>query len=363
MNDITAQAFVGMHGGMPSTRFAPNLHTRVELLRAGSLSMPVTINDGDAPRANAWVCSPLSTYADYAQEEAQRCLPRLLAAPVGLICAVAGAAFRRARIDRAVIINNWLLSTNLYPACDVDSLGTMLAVALQRWPDHAIWFRSLNEAHNADWLGALSALGFECIPTRQIYYVTPRALGDKVRADIARDQRLLRRTPLRRLESSDFDERHYARVAELYTQLYIQKYSQLNPQYTESFVRCSHAAGLLELHGFEDDTGTLQAAVGLFRVGSTLSAPLVGYNTTLPLQAGLYRLLMAIALEQGTARGMTLNLSAGAAHFKRMRGGQPAIEYSAVYTRHLAPARRRPIAVLRKLTSTIGIPLMKRFQL
>lgn len=358
-----AAAFLALHRDTPSTWFAANLHTRVESLRAGELLMPLTVNDTDDCRDNAWVCSPLTTYCDYAREEAARALHPLLGAPVGLVCRGFGAAMKHARIERAVTINNWLLSTNLYPACDAASLRSLLSGALQRWPDHAIWFRSLNEVHNADWLAALRALDVELIPSRQIYYVEARVTGAPMRADLRRDLRLLQHTSLQRVGPGDFCDSDYARIATLYTELYIDKHSRLNPQYTEHFMRAWHAAGLLEFHGFRDADGQLQAVVGLFCQGDFVTAPLLGYNRALPARLGLYRLLMALVLEQGTRRGATVNLSAGAAQFKRLRGARPAIEYSAVFTRHLAPSRRHVIAVLQRLTTSIGVPIMKRYQL
>ncbi|MGR5415062.1 hypothetical protein ACPV52_20615, partial [Vibrio astriarenae] len=83
--------------------------------------------------------------------------------------------------------------------------------------------------------------------------------------------------------------------------------------------------------GFRDADGVLRAVVGVFGQGPLLTAPLVGYDTTWPQSAGLYRLLMAHVLRTTMARDAELNLSAGAAHFKRLRGGVPAIEMSAVY--------------------------------
>jgi len=62
-------------------------------------------------------------------------------------------------------------------------------------------------------------------------------------------------------------------------------------------------------------------------------------------------------------RNAVLNLSAGAAHFKRLRGGEPTIEYSAVLSRHLPVATRRTLRALGVLTTRLGIPIMKRFKL
>ena len=72
---------------------------------------------------------------------------------------------------------------------------------------------------------------------------------------------------------------------------------------------------------------------------------------------------MAHVLAFTRERAGTLNLSAGAAHFKRLRGGEPAIEYSAVLCEHLCAPTRRALGLLRILTTRIGIPIMERFQL
>jgi len=325
------------------------------------LVMPATINRGET--GNAWVCSPLTTYCDYAIEELQRYLHPLLSKPLTRICKAYGYALEHAHIDQAVAVNNWMLSTNLYPVLQVNSLGKMIDSVLQRWPDHAVWFRSLNAEHNADWLNALRALGFELIPSRQVYIFDELSLQIGLHANLSRDMRLLRQTPLRKIGPADFRVEDYARIAHLYADLYLNKYSRLNPQYTEQFMRCWHDAGLLEFRGFKDANGVLQATVGLFRQGDIITAPIVGYNTALPRELGLYRLLMASVFEQAALTGATVNLSAGAAQFKRLRGGKPAIEYSAVLTRHLPAYRRAVISLLGSLTKSIGVPVMKRFQL
>jgi hypothetical protein len=72
---------------------------------------------------------------------------------------------------------------------------------------------------------------------------------------------------------------------------------------------------------------------------------------------------MAHVLDTTIERDAELNLSAGAAHFKRLRGGVPAIEYSAVFSHHLPQSTRRALGALRMLTTKLGVPIMKRFEL
>jgi len=357
-----AQRLRAIHQGKNTRPFIANVDAEVVLLEAGSLKLPATVNDG--ARGNAWVCSPLTTYYDYALEEVKRSLHPLLAWPIVLACRFLGGGLRRAGIDRSVAINNWMLSTNLYPDADAAALDRIIATARSRWPDHALWFRSLNNDQQADWIALLRRSGFAMLPSRQVYlFDVPEPDWERRHQGSRRDQRLLRTTSLTSAAGADFDAADFDRAAQLYRQLYIEKYSALNPQYTAQFLHRWHEAGLFELHGFRDQNGQLQAVVGLFRQGDTITAPIVGYNCALPVQLGLYRLLMARVLEQAALQGARVNLSAGAAQFKRLRGGRPALEFSAVLVTHLPWRHRCAIGLLQLLTTVIGVPIMRIFQL
>lgn len=364
-----AGAFLHVHRGQASVPFVANLVTQVDVVEAGGLPLPVTIN-GSEDRAghgeNAWVCSPITTYGRYAAEESERLMPRMVRPLLRGAIGLADAWMRRAQLDRAVAVNNWLVSTNLYPSAAGVDLGALVRTCRERWPDRAIWLRSLNTIQHADWLRAATAAGFDLIPTRQVYlfrHLQRASRTSELRRDLRRDLRLLGSTPLTFVPHDGFTDADFAQAEQLYAQLYLDKYSALNPRYTAAFLRAWHAAGLLECAGFRDAHGVLRAVVGVFGQGPLLTAPIVGYDTTWPQQAGLYRLLMAHVLRLTITRDAELNLSAGAAHFKRLRGGVPAIEMSAVYCRHLPTATRCAIAVLRALTTRIGVPIMQRFQL
>lgn len=356
-----AAAFAAIHRGVDARLFAHNLRTGVDLLDAGGWAMPATVNDAES--GNAWVCSPLTTYCDYAREELARNLPPLLAAPLDLVCRAYGRVLRQARIDRAVALNNWLLSTNIYPALEAVRLAEAVRQARERWPDRALWFRSLNGRLNADWIGALAALGFSLVPSRQVYLFENLAAQIGRHANLKRDLRLLDTTRLARTDGSDFGPSDYARAEALYARLYLDKYSRLNPAYTARFMQAWHAAGLLRFQGFRDDDGQLLAVVGTFAQEGVITAPIVGYDTALPASLGLYRLLMACVFDAALASGDIVNLSAGAAHFKRLRGGVPAIESSAVLAAHMPAPTRRAVAVLSGLATRIGVPIMERFEL
>ncbi|MCH8619719.1 GNAT family N-acetyltransferase [Undibacterium sp. TS12] len=358
--DGACQALYRIHHSAEQGALIRNLQTRLTLLQADELALPVTTNDGEAD--NAWVCSPLTTYWQYAKEELQRYQHLLWYRPLLAIIDIYGRCLRAADIDKTVIINNWMLSTNLYPRLDAAALTDVVDQARCIWPQHAIWFRSLNREQHADWLDALQAIGFQLIPSRQVYlYEDIEAC--KQHQCMRRDLHLLTHTKLQRVADHEIADADYASIASLYQQLYTDKYSRLNPQYTAAFMRAWHRAGLLHFIGFKDGAGQMLAVVGIYQQGNTVTAPIVGYDTSLPKKLGLYRLLMAAVFDYGRQHGKTINLSAGAAHFKRLRGGSPAIEYSAVLARHMPRKTRIVIKLLSWLTTRLGIPVMKRYKL
>jgi hypothetical protein len=356
-----ADTYLRIHRQQPTQPFIPNVQTEVDALDVGGALFPVTINEAEPD--NAWVCSPLTTYARYAVEEVDRLGYPMLTAPLRLMARGIGSWLQHANIDRVVAVNNWLVSTNTYPDLRGIALDKILDAARQRWPTHALWFRSLNSAHHADWLGALSKHGGTLVPSRQIYLFDDVAALSRRHADLKRDLALLGRSERQQRISSDFDDDDFRRIAALYAELYVHKYSALNPRYDWTLLKAWSRSGLLRLKGIRDQHDVLQGAVGMLCFGNLVTSPVVGYNTTLPVKQGLYRMLAAIVMQQAIKDTSLVNLSAGVAHFKRQRGGRPAIEYSAVFTSHLPARTQHAVKALSAVTRHLGVPIMQRYKL
>lgn len=354
-----ARAFASLHEDRPTQPYVANLDAGVHCIDAGPHLLPVTVS---SPReGNAWVVSPATTYGRYAVEESERLAPRWARPPLRAATAWATREMQATGLDRAVSVNNWLLSTNIYPPLEASMVETLRDRCIGRWPTSALWLRSLNRVQHGPWLDALMAAGFQLIPTRQVYLF--QDLRASRRSNLGRDLALMHRTALEPVAHHDFLEADFERSERLYAQLYLEKYSALNPAYTARFLRAWHQAGLLRMQGWRDAAGQLQAVVGIFSQGDVSTAPIVGYDTGLPRSLGLYRLLMAQAFRHAIESRTVLNLSAGAGGFKRLRGGMPAIEYSAVHARHLPARTRKFLWMLHAVTSGFGVPLMKWMKL
>jgi hypothetical protein len=90
---------------------------------------------------------------------------------------------------------------------------------------------------------------------------------------------------------------------------------------------------------------------------------MLGYDTALPQEMGLYRLLMALLLKTAKERSLMLHLSSGAGAFKRSRGGKATLEYTAIYSEHLSPSKRMFVKKLSKLLNRYLPDAFEKYQI
>lgn len=344
-----------------------NVRTHMHLLDTGAHRFPVSVNSGERHAGLSYVVSPLSAYGGYAGSELERLKRPWLAWPLLRFVRASETVLNAARIDRLVQVNNWLLSTNLYPPQWFgEDLRDVTALVAERFPDHAFGFRSLNGFTNAEAIARFRRLGYVAIPSRQVYIFDARA-GRRApcltRHNSKIDGALLGKTRYEVVAGADVADEEFERLERLYNLLYIEKYSALNPQFTAEWLRRGRRDGWLELRALRAPEGRIDGVLGWFANEAVITAPIVGYDTGLPQRAGLYRLLTRLCIEEAVERRIVLNFSSGAAEFKRLRGGEPAIEYSFVYVRHLSKQRRAAWRALQLGLEAIAVPMLRGLKL
>ncbi len=147
--------------------------------------------------------------------------------------------------------------------------------------------------------------------------------------DSRRDLHLMRRTPYEVVRDQERLEPHTVRFAALYRDLYLNKYSHLNPQFNERFFAMMLRERILTCRALEQD-GRIDGFFAYFVRDRVMTAACIGYDQDLPRSRGVYRILFALMMAEAAERGLLLNMSAGADHFKLLRGGIPVEEFDAV---------------------------------
>ena len=338
-----------------------NVQTRWALLLVGEVTLPMTINETEYE--NSYVCSTYSGCVLYPQSEVKKIDNAFVQTSVLALVRSMGPPLRAARINRAVCVNNWLLSTNLYSKFDLGLVPELTKILTRQFPKHAITFRSLNNVSNGALLERLRLEGYLLAPSRQVYFFDGESGEFLSKQNNVWDQKLLKTTGYSVVPHDGLNAGESDRIEELYRLLYVDKYSPHNPQFTSLMLDECRRRRLLTMWGLRNRDGRLDGILGTFERDGVMTAPVVGYDTALPKKLGLYRILMAIALREAARLKLQLNLSSGASHFKRIRGGVPCIEYTAVYCRHLSLPCRLAWQMLAGLTRYVGEPILRKYQL
>ena len=350
-----------------STSFVSNVTTKLALFKSNNFLFPVSINETEY--TNSYVCSPFTALVPYATQECKKLNNAFLKLAINAFMPLLGSYCKKRQINRVLQINNWLLSTNLYPkSWTGDTISQQIDNLVRQYPDHTIMLRSLTHHSNSILIDNLTDAGFELIPSRQVYLYDQTLHPYSTRNNIKNDYRLLKKTlagrnEYQRIDNDDIQANWIPRILELYNMLYLQKYSVHNPMFTEGFLQYALKSNLFNLEVFMNRHGQIDAVGGRIQVDQTCTLPLVGYDTHLGKQKGLYRLVLASATDYALKNDLIFHASAGAAEFKRLRGGIPYIEYSAIYIKHLDPRRQIVWRRLAKILNRYIVPIMKKQQL
>jgi hypothetical protein len=340
-----------------------NVRADLYIMGIDGMFLPIAVTDFNLN--NSYVCSIYNHYISYSLAELTTLQsPALESMMAGLIRGV-GLVLQAGQVDRAVYVNNWLLSTNLYGNLTADQIRRITEFLVDRFPDRAILWRSLNGARGEQQLDIYRQNHYRLLGSRQIYWFDSAKfdqLKQSQRWHIRRDLRLLDQYPYEVIVDPAILLTHSDRLIELYNLLYIEKYFDYNPQFTTKFLEaalhnpqfCFKALHL---------NGEIEGVVGFYILDGVMTAPILGYNTSLSPKLGLYRLLSALLAQEALQRRLQLNESSGAASFKQNRGGVAQIEYTAIYDRHLPWPRQQAWAILQLIVDRVAIPLIKKYQL
>ena len=308
---------------------------------AGSIQ-PICLPDRNRP-AQSYVLSPRAAWISYAKEEALHHVASHLAslAKIAATCAFSPVSFllRACGLDNAALVANRLISTNLYPEWGLAEIHALGDELITRYPEKPLLIRNICPDVTPHLAENLRRSGWKMIPARMVYLCDPQQNAVWKHNHVRQDARLLLSGAFEILGPDQLNASDLPELRALYRQLFIQKHSRLNPDFTTAFFELCLESGFLDLYGLRLQ-GKMVGVLGLYAESGWLTTPLIGYDTRLPQETGIYRCLMALLLQQAKERQLRLHYSSGASQFKRMRGGVASLEYTAVFSQHLSPDKR-----------------------
>ena len=344
-----------------STQWVANVETKFHLAQLEQFFFPVTVNH--AEYENSYVCSPYSGMITYPLDELDKIGSRVQKTGIRFLTTCLSPMLKLSRVNRVVCVNNSMLSTNLYPDWKGEQLGELTERLVKKFPRHAIMFRSLNFATNPTLCQAFQSSDYQFVPSRVLYVVNPLDPSVRRKQNNRIDLRFLRKSPYHVVQHQDFTDDEDARIKSLYDQLYLEKYSNCNPQFTTRLIRLFRKSNQLQFQGLRAASGKLVGVIGTLELNHQFTTPIVGYDFSLSQHDGLYRLLTSLVIKKSLEENKLFNMSSGVGRFKKHRGAVPHLEYSAVYTNHLPFMHRSVWKKLGWMMENIAAPLVRKYEL
>lgn len=316
--------------------FIQNASTRLFILTLDNLIIPITVNETEYQN-----CYLLSSYFIAASlEEKMHKSTRWVKLYSKPLLSVFSSFLKWVKINKVVIINNWLFTTNPYPDLTQTQMAAITTFLKHHFPDHYFMFRSINNYTNSKVFEALNHSEFRLIPCRNVYLYDPKRqiTSTMLRKQKKDTNRIANKKYTVETVHSLTDE-EIARLLKLYINVYVGKYTKYSPLYTEKFLKHGLQSKTLRIKLLKKGS-EIYGVAGFLEKNDYLLVPFFGYDTTISQEEGLYRMLSAVIMEEIGACNKISHQGSGAGQFKKWRGFTEQVEYVGIYDRHLSWKRR-----------------------
>jgi hypothetical protein len=344
--------------------YISNIKTSFKLLVINNIALPISINDSELQ--NAYTCSPYTHHISYAYDELRFIPNGLLRFLCWLLLAPFNLFFRITKANKIVVVNNWLLSTCLYPDISNNNVSEITKHIKKTYSSHTIQWRSLLRSQHTELIDTLQDNGYILVPSRQVYIWKPKYYKNsnkRQRKNFNQDKKILQSPDMSITPMNIESGSEIKRAKDLYQKLYIDKYSTYNPQLTNAFFELVQRLGIIDVYYLHHQQLEQDAVIGIFRNDTTVTVPMLGYDVDQPAARKMYRACSAMSYQVAQNNNLTCNKSSGVPEFKRNRGCKPEMEYSAVYVRHLPWYRRIIWLTVASVLNNVAAPLMKKYEL
>jgi hypothetical protein len=318
--------------------FISNAKTRLFVLTIDDLIIPITVNE--AEYENSYLLSSYFVAANMKEKADQASgLVKMWSKP---LAGFLGQMLKWMKINKVVIINNWLFTTNPYPELNKEQIKIITAFLKKGFPDHYLMFRSVNNYRSSKVFDGLNLENYRMIPSRNVYLYDPSRVHELAPSKIRKqkkDYSKIARANYKVETVHTLSEKEIARVLELYQNVYVSRYTKYSPIYTEKYLRRALENQILRIKLLKKED-KIYGVTGFLKKNGFLLTPFFGYDTSLPHEEGLYRMLSGVIMQEIEQEKLVSHQGSGASDFKKWRGCIEEQEYVAIYDHHLPFLRR-----------------------
>lgn len=344
-----------MENGVES--YIENVRTNLYLVLLDSHIFPITVNETEYE--NSYVASNYY-FIQMLREEAERKGSFLYPLKRFFIQSL-GQIFKGMKINKMVMVNNWLLTSTIYPNLTEGQLLELTQFLTTHFSDHLIIFRNLEDKSHASMLSSLKELNYRSIMSRYIFIYDQNKKNDfssKVNYHHRRDRRLIQAEGYQIILDKSENLKKIPRLIQLYRNIYHEKHTSYSPSYTNKYLQLAIEQGFLKIVTLKKEE-EIDGVLGFFQRENAMLVPFFGYDTEKEVNH-LYRILTQMAIDEAESQHLLLNDGSGGEKAKLFRGLDPVREFVAVYDRHLPFYRRFFWSFSEKMVEKITAPLLAK---
>lgn len=320
--------------------FISNVNAEIKILEYNNCFIPLIIAEKNYD--DSLVSSFYSHFISYPILEMQKIENKFLRAFLTKGLDFIGKIVKKLNFNKIVYVNNMFLSTNLHFDYSFEQIKEITEILKQNFPKHAIVFKSII---NKNQLSYFKQNNYKKITSRQVYSFSKerREKMSGYHKLKNKKDRLLYLNSKYNFETTKEDT-NFKRLEDLYTQLYIEKYSIYNPKYKDEFFKLVKDNAFFELKILNDDKNT-DGLLCVYKTQKEMTCPAIGYQLD-KQKEGLYRMIVSELLNMAFESDKFFNMSAGVGDFKKQRGAKVEIEYCTIFYKHLSLIRRISYALI-----------------
>jgi hypothetical protein len=342
-----------------------NLDVDIALLTYGNHLIPIAFGKESA-KNQAYVASNTGQYINYPINELGK-LDVLKGVKKWLTISflkILKSITSAGKFDHCIFVNAFMLSSNLWGRMEGLNAAELIQFLKNRYPDRSIIFKGITGEFHQQLYQDLLGNHCRAVFARELYFLDPKNSKYKKKRPFVIDRKLAEK-----LEGTidwkypyHLQEDEKENFLNYYKALYLDKYSDFNPDYRKEFLELVSQSEFFKIGSIKDTDRFLGAQV-VFRRENFMTTPFIGYDRDEPKETGLYRLLNYYLTKETVDQECILNMSSGAGNFKKQRGGKPVLEFNMVYFSHLSAVRQLPWRVFEYIGRKIVIPNLSKLNI
>ena len=317
--------------------FIENINCEVKILKTGNILIPLAITDSNYD--DSLYVSMLSHYIKYTEEEFNKNNLKF-----GFLFKVLEYLFIKNKVNKTIYVNQWFISTNLYPELNLEQIKQITDFLKTEYKDYAIIFKNITKEYNSGLYENLNRQGYKEIISRQIFIKDKKKeISSKQKTKIKKDLKFYHNSPYKAYKIQKTDD--FKRIKNIYTMLYIGKYSKYNPKYTQDYFKLAGLNPIFNLTVFKNEEKINSMCLTVSKDNILKDENI---TKSCCLMYDKYHKIF--------------NMSAGIGDFKMQRGAKAYFEYLMIYYNHLPILRRIMFSFLKFSVNKI-IPILCKHKL